>query len=93
VRKALKIAAADAGCDFVGFGLHSFRRANITMRQEEGGSAIGDDGSGLSGVIEHIILALATQWGICPNDVLRYRPKQRHSGGRPRNVTVTASSS
>jgi integrase len=40
VRKALKIAAASAGCDFPGFGLHSFRRANITMRQEEGGSAI-----------------------------------------------------
>lgn len=40
VRKALKIAAGDAGCDFQGFGLHSFRRANITMRQEEGGSAI-----------------------------------------------------
>ena len=40
VRKALKIAAVDAGCDFLGFGLHSFRRANITMRQEEGGSAI-----------------------------------------------------
>jgi len=36
VRKALKIAAVDAGCDFPGFGLHSFRRANITMRQEEG---------------------------------------------------------
>jgi len=40
VRKALKIAARDAGCDFLGFGLHSFRRANITMRQEVGGSAI-----------------------------------------------------
>lgn len=40
VRKALKIAAREAGCDFPGFGLHSFRRANITMRQEEGGSAI-----------------------------------------------------
>jgi integrase len=40
VRKALKIAAVDAGCDFLGFGLHSFRRANITMRQEEGSSAI-----------------------------------------------------
>jgi integrase len=40
VRKALKIAAVDAECDFSGFGLHSFRRANITMRQEEGGSAI-----------------------------------------------------
>ena len=40
VRKALKIAAVDVGCDFSGFGLHSFRRANITMRQEVGGSAI-----------------------------------------------------
>ena len=40
VRKALKVAAVDVGCDFAGFGLHSFRRANITMRQEEGGSAI-----------------------------------------------------
>jgi len=40
VRKALKIAATDAECDFSGFGLHSFRRANITWRQEVGGSAI-----------------------------------------------------
>jgi integrase len=40
VRKALKQAAEDAGCDFPGFGLHSFRRANITLRQEEGASAI-----------------------------------------------------
>ena len=40
LRKALKIAARDAGCDFPGFGLHSFRRANITWRQEVGGSAI-----------------------------------------------------
>jgi len=40
VRKALKLAPADAGCDFLGFGLHSFRRANITLRQEVGGSSI-----------------------------------------------------
>jgi integrase len=40
VRKALKAAAKLAGCDFAGFGLHSFRRANITWRQEVGGSAI-----------------------------------------------------
>jgi len=40
VRKSLKLAAIDADCDFLGFGLHSFRRANITLRQEEGGSAI-----------------------------------------------------
>ncbi|MCW5979068.1 MAG: site-specific integrase [Bryobacteraceae bacterium] len=40
VRKSLKQAAQAAGCDFSGFGLHSFRRANITWRQEVGGSAI-----------------------------------------------------
>jgi integrase len=50
VRKALKLAARaakrddapedDPGLDFPGFGLHSFRRANITLRQEVGGSAI-----------------------------------------------------
>jgi integrase len=40
VRKALKKAAQEAGCDFPGFGLHSFRRANITLRQEEGASSI-----------------------------------------------------
>ena len=40
VRKALKEAAQTAGCDFAGFGLHAFRRANITWRQEVGASAI-----------------------------------------------------
>lgn len=40
VRSYLKEAARAAGCDFPGFGLHSFRRANITWRQEVGGSAI-----------------------------------------------------
>jgi integrase len=40
VRKALKIAAVLAECDFEGFGLHSLRRANITWRQEVGASAI-----------------------------------------------------
>jgi hypothetical protein len=40
VRKELKKAARAVSCDFSGFGLHAFRRANITMRQEEGGSAI-----------------------------------------------------
>ncbi len=28
VREALKAAAQAAGCDFLGFGMHSFRRAN-----------------------------------------------------------------
>ena len=40
VRKALKVAAAAEGCDFPGFGPHSLRRANITWRQEVGGSSI-----------------------------------------------------
>jgi integrase len=50
VRQALKEAAKackpkdapedDPGLDFAGFGPHSLRRANITWRQEVGGSAI-----------------------------------------------------
>jgi len=40
VRQALKRAAANEGCDFQGLGPHSFRRANITWRQEVGGSSI-----------------------------------------------------
>jgi len=40
VRDALHQAAKDEGYDFLGLGPHSFRRANITWRQEVGGSAI-----------------------------------------------------
>jgi integrase len=40
VRQALKKAATAEGCDFPGFGPHSLRRANITWRQEVGGSSI-----------------------------------------------------
>jgi len=40
VRQALKRAAAAEDCDFPGLGPHSFRRANITWRQEVGGSSI-----------------------------------------------------
>src|SRR5207248_8826866 len=40
VRQALKRAAAAEGCDFPGLGPHSLRRANITWRQEVGGSSI-----------------------------------------------------
>ena len=40
VRQALKRAAVAEDCDFPGFGPHSFRRANITWRQEVGGSSI-----------------------------------------------------
>ena len=37
---ALRQAAEAEGCDFAGLGPHSFRRANITWRQQVGGSAI-----------------------------------------------------
>src|SRR5437868_2817759 len=40
VRDALHQAAQADGCDFPGLGPHSFRRANITWRQQVGGSAI-----------------------------------------------------
>ena len=40
VRDALHQAAKAVGCDFEGLGPHSFRRANITWRQQVGGSAI-----------------------------------------------------
>ena len=40
VRKALKLAAEAEECDFAGLGLHTLRRANITWRQEVGGSSI-----------------------------------------------------
>jgi integrase len=40
VRDALHQAAQAEGCDFEGLGPHSFRRPNITWRQQVGGSAI-----------------------------------------------------
>jgi integrase len=40
VREELHAAARAEGCDFPGLGPHSFRRANITWRQEVGGSSI-----------------------------------------------------
>lgn len=40
VRDALHQAAHAEGCDFPGLGPHSFRRANITWRQQVGGSAV-----------------------------------------------------
>ena len=40
VRDALHQAAEAEGCDFEGLGPHSFRRSNITWRQQVGGSAI-----------------------------------------------------
>lgn len=41
VRELLHKAAREEGCDFVGFGPYTLRRANITWRQLVGGSATG----------------------------------------------------
>lgn len=38
VRYSLKKAAAELGVDFMGFGMHTLRRANITWRQSYGGA-------------------------------------------------------
>jgi hypothetical protein len=38
--QGLEQAAREAGCDFPGFWFHEIRRANITLRQEEGARAI-----------------------------------------------------
>jgi integrase len=40
VRQALKKAAEDENCVFPGFGPHSLRRANLTLRQEAGAKRI-----------------------------------------------------
>ena len=40
MRQSLKRAAKALDLDFPGFGPHSLRRANITWRQEVGGSSI-----------------------------------------------------
>ena len=40
IRDALHQAARAEHCNFKGLGLHSFRRANITWRQQVGGSAL-----------------------------------------------------
>lgn len=50
VRDALYQAAEAEGCDFPGLGSHSFRRANITWRQQVGGSAI--EASKIAGHVE-----------------------------------------
>jgi len=57
VRDALHQAARAEGRDFRGLGLHCFRRANITWRQEVGGSAI--EASKIAG---HTTLEMTSQY-------------------------------
>ena len=65
VRDALHQAAEAEGCDFEGLGPHSFRRANITWRQQVGGVAV-MAAAGVVGDVGHdqrfFMFALAGPW-------------------------------
>lgn len=82
VRNALHRAAAAEGCDFEGFGPHSFRRANITWRQQVGGSAI--EASKIAG---HTDLEMTSQYTIVPperQNELTLLIQQRIADAKPR---------
>ena len=86
VRQALKRAADAAGCDFPGFGPHSLRRANITWRQEVGGSSI--ETSKIAGhantkiTEEYTIVQLKGQEELTRRIQGRRRGRRRRSGRR-----------
>jgi len=61
VRDALHQAAQAEGCDFPGLGPHSFRRANITWRQQVGGSAL--EASKIAG---HSTLEITAEYTLVP---------------------------
>lgn len=101
VRKALKDAARsikqnpndpkDLGLDFPGFGPHSLRRANITRRQDVGGSAI--EASKIAGhpkvdtTLEYTII------GMKPHDTLtrRIQPMREQAAKKTEVAAQTAS--
>ncbi len=68
VRGALHKAAKAVGCDFPGLGPHSFRRANISWRQEVGGSSI--EASKIAGHSEVDIKAEYTFVGVARQEAL-----------------------
>ena len=90
MRELLHEAAIAEGCDFLGLGPHSFRRANITWRQEVGGSAI--EASRIAG---HTNLATTSQYTfVAPerqNELTRrIQQKLADAGKRPEEKqTVT----
>src|SRR5260370_9068202 len=92
VRKALKLAAAVEGCDFAGLGPHSLRRANITWRQEVGGSSI--ETSQIAGhantriTEEYTIVQLRRQEEL----TRRIQAKRIKAGKRSRNTVVAIKS-
>jgi integrase len=79
VRQTLKKAAAAEGCDFPGLGPHSFRRANITWRQEVGGSSI--EASKIAG---HASTKITEDYTVA-------RTAESSAPDRPSSITETAS--
>lgn len=83
VRKAIHAAAADAGCDFAGLGPHSFRRANITWRQEVGGSAI--EASKIAGHSEVDMTGQYTFVALARQDALTRAIQERLATAAPKD--------
>jgi integrase len=83
VRKALHEAAQEAGCDFPGLGPHSFRRANITWRQEVGGSAI--EASKIAGHSEINITGEYTFVGLDRQEALTRAIQERLAKAAPQD--------
>jgi integrase len=82
VRDALHQAAQAEGCDFPGLGPHSFRRANITWRQQVGGSAI--EASKIAG---HSTLEMTGEYTFVPPErqnelTRRIQRKLANAGGK-----------
>jgi len=82
IRKALHEAAQGAGCDFPGLGPHSFRRANITWRQEVGGSAI--EASKIAGHSEVDMTGEYTFVGIDRQEALTKAIQARLANAKPK---------
>jgi integrase len=83
IRKALHEAAQDVGCDFPGLGPHSFRRANITWRQEVGGSAI--EASKIAGHSEVDMTGEYTFVGIDRQEALTKAIQERLAKAAPKD--------
>jgi integrase len=86
VRQALKRAAAAEGCDFPGLGPHSFRRANITWRQEVGGSSI--EASKIAGHSTVRMTEEYTKIQLTRQDELTRRIQERLAGVGEKQATV-----
>jgi integrase len=84
VRDALHQAAAAEVCDFEGLGPHSFRRANITWRQQVGGSAI--EASKIAG---HSDIEMTAEYTFVEperqNELTRLIQKRLSEAGKKRN--------